>query len=101
VRVDIAHGYEDGSKSDQRAIDKLERLARRYPDLMKVTRLKNTHAKVLIFDDTCVTTSFNWLSFKGALDRTYRMERGNFVRSQEHVDKEYETCLEIVQDQAA
>ncbi|CAM5270171.1 hypothetical protein SGLAM104S_02582 [Streptomyces glaucescens] len=44
---------------------------------------KSTLAKVLVYDDVWVTTSFNWLSFKGDLDRTYRMEEGSLVRNRQ------------------
>ena len=43
-------------------------------------RLGDTHAKVLIKDtDWFVTTSFNWLSFKGDPRRTFREEWGTQV----------------------
>jgi hypothetical protein len=35
---------------------------------------------VLIFDDKWISTSFNWVSFKGDPDRTCRMDEGTLVR---------------------
>ncbi|MFE7585809.1 phospholipase D-like domain-containing protein [Streptomyces gardneri] len=60
VRVDIAYGYEENdTKSDPIAIRRLENLAARYPDKFVFSRLQSTHAKILLFDDVWVTTSFN------------------------------------------
>lgn len=90
VQVDIAHGIgEDDRGSDTFALSRLANLERRYPDKLRVTRHPNTHAKILIFDDVWVSTSFNWLSFRGDADRTYRMEEGTLVRSRVHADREY------------
>lgn len=90
VAVHIAHGYSDeDDKSDADAVRKLENLAKRYPERFTFSRLKSTHAKILIFDDTWIATSFNWLSFRGARDRTYRMEEGTLVRGLEIVDEQY------------
>ena len=64
--MDIAYGYEENdTKTDAAAVRELTNLAARYPDRLSFTRRKSTHAKVLFYDDVWVTTSFNWLSFKG------------------------------------
>ena len=77
VEVRIGHGCgPDDSGSDDFALRKLTNLAARY-DKLRVVRLQNTHAEILIFDDQWITTSFNWLSFKGDPNRTYRMEEGS------------------------
>lgn len=62
--------------------------------------LGNTHAKILIFDDIWITTSFNWLSFKGDPDRTYRQEEGLLVRVPEQVDAEYADFQQQIEDAA-
>lgn len=101
VHVTIAHGYgDDDSGSDDFALQRLRNLARRY-EKFDFVRLKNTHAKILIFDDHWVSTSFNWLSFRGDRERTYRMEEGTLVRIASRVDAEYARYLEMVQDQRA
>jgi hypothetical protein len=94
VIVHIAHGYEeDDSGSDADAIRRLTNLESRYPDRLTFVRLRSTHAKVLIFDSTWINTSFNWLSFRGDRDRSYRMEEGTLVRGQKVVDAQYERYI--------
>lgn len=98
VEVHIGHGYgPDDSGSDDFALRKLTNLAARY-DKLRVVRLQNTHAKILIFDDLWITTSFNWLSFKGDPNRTYRMEEGTLVQIQSEVDKAFERYIGILND---
>lgn len=97
--VTIAHGYgDDDSGSDPAALRRLLNLANRY-ETFSVVRLKNTHAKILIFDDQWVSTSFNWLSFRGDPDRTYRMEEGTLVKISERVEREYERYLKLIEEQ--
>ncbi|MDW8478389.1 hypothetical protein R3L02_42340 [Streptomyces scabiei] len=100
VKVDIAYGYEENdTKTDPAAVRKLSNLADRYEGKFGFTRLKSTHAKILVHDDVWVTTSFNWLSFKGDPERTYRMEEGSLVRNREHADTQYARYLELIADQ--
>jgi hypothetical protein len=68
--------------------------------MFNLARLKNTHAKILIFDQTWVATSFNWLSFRGDPSRTYRMEEGTMVRIPTLVDREYERYIELIKEQS-
>ncbi|MFD7408668.1 hypothetical protein ACFV7R_39875 [Streptomyces sp. NPDC059866] len=99
VKVDIAYGYEDNdTKTDPAAVRKLTNLAARYRDKLTFTRLKSTHAKVLVFDDVWVTTSFNWLSFRGDPDRTYRMEEGSLVRNRQITDSQYDRYLKLIDE---
>lgn len=96
VEVTIAHGYgDDDSGSDKFALKRLTNLAGRYNNF-QFTRLANTHAKILIFDDNWVSTSFNWLSFRGDPERTYRMEEGTMVSIPKRVDEEYERYMNLV-----
>lgn len=100
VKVDIAYGYEENdTKTDPASVRKLTNLADRYRDKLSFTRLKSTHAKVLVYDDVWVTTSFNWLSFKGDPERTYRMEEGSLVRNRQIADTQYTRYLELIADQ--
>ncbi|MFD3621494.1 hypothetical protein ACFWWT_41105 [Streptomyces sp. NPDC058676] len=100
VKVDIAYGYEENdTKTDPAAVRKLTNLAARYPSKFSFTRLKSTHAKVLVYDDVWVTTSFNWLSFKGDPDRTYRMEEGSLVRNRNNADTQYARYLALIDGQ--
>jgi hypothetical protein len=99
VEVTIAHGIGgDDSGSDDYAIRRLSNLASRY-DNFTFARLANTHAKILIFDDRWVSTSFNWLSFRGDRDRTYRMEEGTLVSIPSKVQEQYERYRALVNDQ--
>lgn len=96
VEVHIGHGYgPDDSGSDDFALRKLTNLAARY-DKLRIVRLQNTHAKILIFDDLWVTTSFNWLSFKGDPNRTYRMEEGTLVQIQSEVDRAFARYMDVL-----
>lgn len=96
VEVHIGHGYgPDDSGSDEFALRKLSNLAKRYENL-RVVRLQNTHAKILISDNLWVTTSFNWLSFRGDPNRTYRMEEGTLVQIQTEVDKAFKRYVEVL-----
>lgn len=96
VEIHIGHGYgPDDSGSDDFALRKLNNLAARY-DNLRVVRLQNTHAKILIFDDLWITTSFNWLSFKGDLNRTYRMEEGTLVLIPSEVDKAFDRYIAVL-----
>lgn len=90
IRVDIAYGFSrHDRKCDPEAVQRLEELAQAYPKAFTFSRLSGTHAKILIFDDVCVTTSFNWLSFQGSKDRTYRMEEGNLIRGCAFADAQH------------
>lgn len=101
VEVTIAHGYGDDDRgSDEDALRRLENLAGRY-ERFTFIRLRNTHAKILIFDDVWVSTSFNWLSFRGDSDRTYRMEEGTLVSIPSRVQKQYEHYLGVLAAQRA
>jgi hypothetical protein len=96
VEVHVGHGYgPDDSGSDDFALRKLNNLADRFENL-RIVRLQNTHAKILIFDDQWITTSFNWLSFRGDPNRTYRMEEGTLVQIKSEVDKAFARYVDIL-----
>jgi phosphatidylserine/phosphatidylglycerophosphate/cardiolipin synthase-like enzyme len=82
VRVVIAWGIDSSTKAkdaDPRILAKLEQLAARFKKLT-VHWLGNTHAKVLISDNSFVVAgSFNWLSFKGDPAQTFRDERSFLI----------------------
>jgi hypothetical protein len=94
VSVYIGYGFSEdddhGRGGRRRAVQDLERLAQKFPTFAFV-RFGNTHAKVLISDrNFIVTTSFNWLSFKGDPNRTFRNEQGTFVAYPEFIDRRFE-----------
>jgi len=79
VEVYIGYGIDGAEGRENDAIRQLKKIAKDDRRLVFV-RLGNTHAKVLIKDDDWfVTTSFNWLSFKGDPTRTFREEWGTQV----------------------
>jgi hypothetical protein len=99
VEVTIAYGIgNDDSGSDEGALRRLRNLAGRYENFT-FERLANTHAKILIFDDHWVSTSFNWLSFRGDPNRTYRMEEGTLVIIPHEVDEQYSRYRELIATQ--
>ena len=97
--VNVFIGYGLGEDDNQKTRDKkaekaIEKLNQQY-DNFCLKRLGDTHAKILISDSKfAVVTSFNWLSFKGDPNRTFRDERGTLVfdsqKIQELFDKEIE-----------
>ena len=72
-------------KDDEDAVRALGRLASEFPNF-RFVRLGDTHAKILVSDSSfAIFTSFNWLSFVGDPQRTFRGERGLLVRKPEIV----------------
>jgi hypothetical protein len=86
VEITIVFGYEEGTGN---SVKSLKMLLELQSSGLNFLRHQNTHAKLLIVDNTSVFTSFNWLSFMGDKDLTYRMEEGTEVRSKEFADKMY------------
>lgn len=91
IPIHIGYGFKrnDVEKNDAEALKRLNYLANKHDNFV-VRELGNTHAKVLIWDDTMVVTSFNWLSFLGDRRRQYRQEEGTFIGVGSYVDTEYE-----------
>lgn len=96
VRVSIGYGIDDGRETfdrDRAAERALAELAERY-ERLRLTRLGDTHAKVLLVDrQFVVVTSFNWLSFRGDPNRPFRDERGTLVAVPEEVDRIYDEYI--------
>ena len=99
VRVHIGYGLEERpddrpkSKADKNAEEALQALSQRFGNFTFV-KLGNTHSKQLLFDDTHVCGSFNWLSFVGDRRRTYRHEESTVVRRQDLVYQKYADLCE-------
>ena len=98
VQIYIGYGFGDKderrSRSDIQAEAMLKELALKYSETFTLQRWGDTHAKILISDSQfAITTSFNWLSFKGASDRTFRDERGTLVSDSRKVDELYDSLL--------
>lgn len=93
VEVHIGYGLGDDVGKPPRAVEELEKLASARSNFSFV-RLGDTHAKILIKDtDWLVTTSFNWLSFKGDPKRTFREEWGTKVAIPRQVEEQSEKLL--------
>jgi PLD-like domain len=98
VQVFIGYGLgekdEKRSQKDVEAEKALQKLANQYSKFFILKRLGDTHAKVLISDTKlAVSTSFNWLSFKGERDRTFRDERGTLVSDPQKIDELFDNLL--------
>jgi len=98
--VQVFIGYGLGKKDENRyskdieAENALQKLASQYSKFFILKRLGDTHAKILISDTKfAVTTSFNWLSFKGERDRTFRDERGTLVSDPQKIDELFDNLL--------
>ncbi|MFK0244507.1 hypothetical protein ACIQUM_07400 [Amycolatopsis azurea] len=89
ARIAYGPGHPDHSH-DADALERLTRLADTH-DNLSVVCVGTNLAHDLIFDDTWVNTSFDWLSFRGP-DRVYRREEGTLIRSATAVDDRYAHC---------
>ncbi|GET43637.1 phospholipase D-like domain-containing protein [Microseira wollei] len=98
VKVFVGYGLgekdENRNSPDIKAEKTLQNLANHYSKTFTLKRLGDTHAKILISDTKfAVTTSFNWLSFKGERDRTFRDERGTLVSEPHKIDELFDNLL--------
>lgn len=102
VEVYIGYGIgPDDNGCDEWALRKLHNLAKRFEDKpFHFVRLKNTHAKILIYDGIWINTSFNWMSFRGDPDRTFRMEEGTLVQIPSEVEKAYRQYVDVLRGDA-
>ena len=90
VEVLIGYGINGDNKPENNAVNSLQRLSINYSNFI-FSKLGDTHAKILIMDsDFLVASSFNWLSFRGDPQRTFREEWGVCVRGKQKVKKEAE-----------
>lgn len=101
--VQVFIGYGLGEKDNNRypadiqAEKALQKLASQYSKTFTLMRLGDTHAKILISDTKfAISTSFNWLSFKGERDRTFRDERGTLVADPQKIDELFNNLLKRV-----
>lgn len=71
----------------------LKKLADKYENFTLV-KFGDTHSKVLLRDNKFVVlSSFNWLSFKGDPNRTFRDEAGFYVAIPERVDEVFQRYI--------
>jgi hypothetical protein len=90
VEITIACRYDAGNRdSCRRALRRLNKLAARY-EKFTLVRVKDVHAKILIFDSICVQTSYNWLSSRNNdFHQSSCIERGTLISFPDRVDREY------------
>jgi hypothetical protein len=95
VRVLVGYGISGGEEhtkpiEQNPALKQLIGLSSKHANF-SLKRLGNTHAKVLIKDcDFAALTSFNWLSFRGDPNRSFRDEQGVLIRDLQAVNAKFE-----------
>lgn len=87
TRVIIGYGISEKEDSDKKILQRLADIQqKKYGKNLYLVKLNNTHEKVLIKDNEyMVITSFNWLSFKGDLNKGFRQETGYYTQSREAI----------------
>ena len=88
VEVDVVYGIKGDERSSQKAIRELCNLSNRFENF-RFYQHENNHSKILIVDDVVITSSFNWLSFKGDASKTFRREEGTLVKGGAYADQVY------------
>lgn len=109
VDVHIGYGIDDGDTGGRanaaqnklpitpQAERDLQLLVSKYPNF-KFVYVGNTHRKSLVSDDSfAVTTSFNWLSFKGDPRDKPRDEHGVVIRKKLYVDQQYDEGIALLE----
>jgi hypothetical protein len=95
VTVHIGYGNDAvGHVAGKAAIDRLMSLVDRFKNRLTFARFTDIVDNVLIYDDTWIPSSFNWLSYRGNHDLPYRREEGVIVRDPAIVGREYESWIE-------
>lgn len=102
IHIGFGDGRED--QHDDDAVDRLQKLASEYPNFV-VAEVARTHSKILVWDNSQITTSFNWLSFRGDRHRTYRQESGILVKNRRELidplwQKEFRFIEQVASKQA-
>lgn len=98
VELYIGWGFGDDAKSSPGALRFFNNLAAKYRNF-HWKRQGNTHAKVLLMDDAFVVlTSFNWLSFRGDAERTFRDEQGVIITDPERVQHKFQELAPWFED---
>jgi hypothetical protein len=93
----IAYGVgHPDAEHDPEAVKRLTRLAERHANLTLV-RVAEAATPCLIFDDTWVNSSFDWLSFRGGQARTYRREEGTLISAADIVHDRYAEALSAIE----
>ncbi len=93
----IAYGLgHPDDEHDTEAINRLSKLNARYPNLTLV-QIRNALPHCLIFDDTWINSSFDWLSFRGGRERAYRREEGTLISAAGIVNERYTEAVATIE----
>jgi phosphatidylserine/phosphatidylglycerophosphate/cardiolipin synthase-like enzyme len=109
VRICIGYGLgvergpemERNRRNARNVMARLRSVARNADELLEIKNVEKsampTHEKVLICDrEWAVTTSFNWLSYRGDLDSAFRRETGVLIRAAKGVAELVQRTLEVL-----
>ncbi|MDD3603444.1 MAG: phospholipase D-like domain-containing protein [Sulfurovum sp.] len=94
VKIRFSYGMGKADDLDKESKDFFLKMQQNYKNLLHfATNSHSDHSKVIICDrDWMITTSFNWTSFKGDINREKRGERGSFINDKNAINtvlKEY------------
>lgn len=93
----IAYGLgHPDREQDTEAVNRLLKLDERFSNFTLV-RLRNAVPHCLIFDDTWINSSFDWLSFRGGPERAYRREEGTLIRAATIVNDQYAEAVAAIE----
>lgn len=105
VKVYIGYGLVDENGRDKaggklpitpKADRDLKDLEKRFKNFT-FSFIGNTHRKVLVSDCRyAVTTSFNWLSFKGDPREKPRDEAGIYIAKPDYIESTFTDCLDLI-----
>lgn len=109
VDVYIGYGIDDGETGargnaaqskpaiTQQAQRDLEKLSQKHRNF-RFVYVGNTHRKTLVSDDSfAVTTSFNWLSFRGDPRDKPRDEHGVVIRKKQYIDQLFQEGISLLE----
>ena len=93
----IAYGLgHPDDEHDTEAVDRLRKLDERFPNFTLV-RLRDALPHCLIFDDTWINSSFDWLSFRSGQERTYRREEGTLISAANIVNERHAEAVAAIE----
>ncbi len=92
VKITFNYGMGEIKDLDIESKEFFDKMRAKYNNLLVyITRKVPDHSKILICDrDWMITTSFNWTSFKGDINRAKRKERGTFLNDRREILKNIE-----------
>lgn len=99
ARIAYGLGHPD-SDHDPEALRRLQQLADAH-DNLTLARVDEALPHDLIFDDTWVSTNFDWLSHHGGPRRVYRREEGTLIRSAAAVSDRHASCAAVIDSATA